>query len=86
MTLSDEQRFADYEAELARVPGLMKLVEKNGATTHQRAFAAEMVLEGLHQHLKLAREDLDSTVSYREMVKFQLMRRTARGEGQSDAN
>jgi len=44
------------------------------------------VLEGLHQSLKLAREDLDSAVSYREMVKFQLMRRAGRGEGRSDAN
>ena len=85
-SLSDEQRFADYEAELARVPGLMKLVEKHGRTKQERVFAAEMVLEGLHQHLKLAREDLDSTVSYKEMVKFQLMRRVARGEGQGDAN
>jgi magnesium chelatase subunit I len=86
VTLSDEQAFADYEIELARVPGLMKLVEKHGATKQERAFAAEMVLEGLHQHLKLAREDLDSTVSYKEMVKFQLMRRVARGEGHGDAN
>jgi magnesium chelatase subunit I len=86
VTLSDEQRFEEYEAELARVPGLMKLVEKHGRSKQERALAAEMVLEGLHQHLKLAREDLDSTVSYKEMVKFQLMRRVARGEGQTDAN
>ena len=86
VTLSDEQRFEEYEAELARVPGLMKLVEKHGASRQERAFAAEMALEGLHQHLKLAREDLDSTVSYKEMVKFQLMRRVARGDGESDAN
>jgi hypothetical protein len=33
-----------------------------------------MVLEGLHQHLKLARQDLDSQVSYKEMVKFQLLK------------
>jgi len=86
VTLSDEQSFAEYETELARVPGLMKLVENHGATKQERAFAAEMILEALHQHLKLAREDLDSAVSYKEMVKFQLMRRVARGEGQGDAN
>ncbi len=40
----------------------------------ERALAAEMVLEGLHQHLKLARQDLDSQVSYKEMVKFQLLK------------
>jgi magnesium chelatase subunit I len=86
VTLSDEQTFPAYAAELARVPGLAKLVEACGSSEQERTFAAEMVLEGLHQHLKLAREDLDSTVSYKEMVKFQLMRRVARGEGHSDAN
>ena len=86
VSLSDEQPFAAYEAELARVPGLASLVEKRGKSAQERAFAAEVVLEGLHQHLKLAREDLDSTVSYKEMLKFQLMRRVARGEGHSDAN
>ena len=48
------------------------------------ALAAETILEGLHQHLKLAREDLDSMVSYREMIKFQLVKRrrdAGRGEG-----
>ncbi|MGD1148752.1 MAG: magnesium chelatase [Thermoanaerobaculaceae bacterium] len=86
VTLSDEQVFPEYEAELKRVPGLARLVEGIGETPQERAFAAEMVLEGLHQYLKLAREDLDSTVSYREMVKFQLMRRAGRGESHSDAN
>jgi magnesium chelatase subunit I len=74
ITLSDEQRFAEYEAELLRVPGLKKLVSKYGSSPEERAFAAELILEGLHQHLKLARQDLDSQVSYKEMVKFQLLK------------
>ena len=86
VTLSDEQAFAEYESELRRVPGLFALVEGLGGTAQERAFAAEVALEGLHQHLKLGREDLDSAVSYREMVKLQLMRRTGRGESHSDAN
>jgi len=86
VTLSDEQPFSEYERELARVPGLLKLVQEVSAVPQERAFAAELVLDGLHQHLKLGREDLDSTVSYREMVKFQLMRRVGRGESHSDAN
>ncbi len=51
---------------------------------HERTFAAEMILEGLHQHLKLAREDLDSMINYREMIKLQLVKRrrgAGRGEG-----
>jgi hypothetical protein len=38
-----------------------------------------MILEGLHQHLKLARQDLDSQVSYKEMIKFQLLRPNKKG-------
>ncbi len=68
------------------MPGLFALAEGHGSTPQERAFAAEMILEGLHQHTKLTREDVDSTVSYKEALKFQLMRRVARSEGHSDAN
>lgn len=74
VTLSDEQPFAEYEAELFKVPGLKELVAKSAGSREERALAAEMVLEGLHQHLKLARQDMDSQVSYKEMVKFQLLK------------
>ena len=85
VTISDEQPFADYEAEIFRVPGLQELVARQGKTREERAFAAEMVLEGLHQHLKLARQDLDSQISYKEMVKFQLLKpRRAPGGGGRD--
>jgi magnesium chelatase subunit I len=74
VTVDDEQPFGDYEAEILQVPGLADVVEAHGETREERAFHAEMVLEGLHQHLKLARHDLDSQVSYQEMVKFQLLK------------
>jgi magnesium chelatase subunit I len=74
VTVSDEQTFADYESELYKVPGLRDLASKHGKGREDRALAAEMILEGLHQHLKLARADLDSQVSYKEMVKFQLLK------------
>jgi magnesium chelatase subunit I len=83
VTLSDEQSFADYEAELFKVPGLKELVAKSAGSREERALAAEMVLEGLHQHLKLARQDMDSQVSYKEMVKFQLLK-PRRGGGRGD--
>ncbi len=82
VTLSDEQAFTDYEAELHKVPGLRDMAAKMGATPQERALAAEMILEGLHQHLKLARNDMDSQVSYKEMVKFQLLKpRKGAGSG-----
>ena len=74
VTISDEQSFGDYESELSRVPGLMDLTGKQARTPQERALAAEMALEGLHQHLKLARNDMDSQISYKEMVKFQLLK------------
>ncbi|HXO26017.1 MAG TPA: magnesium chelatase [Thermoanaerobaculia bacterium] len=93
ITLSDEQSFEEYEAEMRRVPGLAEIVARHGGRTREeRALAGEMVLEGLHQHLKLARNDLDSQVSYKEMVKFQLLKPRGgsgsgrRGSGRGDVN
>jgi len=83
--LNDEQPFSEYEAELARVPGLMELAGEHGGLPQARALAAEMILEGLHQHVKLARQDLDSRVTYEDMVRFQLLR-PHRGVGDSDLN
>jgi magnesium chelatase subunit I len=82
--LSDEQPFAEYEAELAKVPGLLDLADKYWAGgREEKAFAAELLLEGLHQHTRLARHDLDSRVSYKELVKFQLLKPRRRSSGGS---
>ncbi|HVF58235.1 MAG TPA: magnesium chelatase [Thermoanaerobaculia bacterium] len=88
VTIADEQPFADYERELKRVPGLWDLAGRygNGKAREEQAWAAEMVLEGLHQHLKLARHDLDSQVSYKEMIKFQLLKPRRTGGGRGDVN
>ena len=85
VTLSDEQPFGEYVAELRRVPGLWELTAA-ASPDEERAFAAELVLEGLHQHLQLAREDLDSAVSYREMVRFHVLHRAIGREDHDDAN
>ncbi|MBP7588829.1 MAG: magnesium chelatase [Thermoanaerobaculia bacterium] len=82
VTLSDEMPFVEYEAELARVPGLQALATQTGApgaSREQLAFWCELVLDGLHQSVKLARHDLDSTVSYKELLKFQLVKPPRRG-------
>ncbi len=74
--LSDDSRFAEHLAVLESVPGLRKAVEEHfaPASPEERAVGMELVLEGLTQHLKIAREDLDSKVSYTEMLKFNLVR------------
>ena len=74
VTLSDEQTWDEYLAELRRVPGLLALAAERAREPEERGLLAELVLEGLHQHLKLAREDLDSRIRFKEMVKFQLLR------------
>lgn len=76
ITLSDDTPFPEHLATLDSVPGLRKAVEEHFAPASQEELAVgmELVLEGLTQHLKIAREDLDSKVSYTEMLKFNLVR------------
>jgi magnesium chelatase subunit I len=88
VTLTDEQSFEEYEHQLRQVPGLWELASHpplNGDGSEEAtALAAEILLEGLHQHLKVAREDADSSVSYKEMVKFQLLK--PHRQGRRDVN
>ena len=76
VTLSDEQPFAAYFAELKKVPKLADTAAKYVQATRDEelAFWMEMILEGLHQALRLAREDLDSTITFRELMKFNVLR------------
>ncbi len=79
VTLSDDAPFTEHLAALKSIPGLEKAVETHfsPATKEELAIGMELVLEGLTQHLKIAREDLDSRVSYTEMLKFNLVRNRA---------
>ena len=76
VTISDDSPFPEHLATLEAIPGLRKAVEERfePATPEELAVGMELVLEGLTQHLKIAREDLDSRVSYAEMLKFNLVR------------
>ncbi|HEX2123901.1 MAG TPA: AAA family ATPase, partial [Thermoanaerobaculia bacterium] len=77
ITLSDEQPFADYFRELNRVPRLADVARRyaHPRRDEELAFWMEMVLEGLHQALRLAREDLDSTITFQELMKFNVLRK-----------
>jgi magnesium chelatase subunit I len=74
--LADDTPFAQHYRTLEGVPGLLKVAREHfkPSSKEEAALAMELVLEGLTQHLKLAREDLDSKVSYKEMLKFNLVR------------
>ena len=76
ITLSDEQPFAEYFRELSRVPQLADVARKHAGARRDEelAFWMELVLEGLHQALRLAREDLDSTITFHELMKFNVLR------------
>ena len=76
VTVSDEQPFAQYLAQLRRVPTLESIAQKYFTPHHDEelAFGMELVLEALHQALKLTREDLDSTITFSELVKFNVLR------------
>jgi magnesium chelatase subunit I len=75
-TLSDEAPFARHLADLDAVDGLAELVAAHAkpADDFERAFLMELVLEGLVLSLRIAREDLDSTVTYAEMARLNLMK------------
>src|SRR6185436_13265881 len=77
LTLSDEQPFAEYFRELGRVPRLADTARKyvKPQRDEELAFWMEMILEGLHQALRLSREDLDSTITFQELMKFNVLRK-----------
>ncbi len=79
ITISDDSPFGEHLTSLRSVPGLEKAVEEHfsPASKEELAIGMELVLEGLTQHLKIAREDLDSRVSYTEMLKFNLVKNRA---------
>ena len=76
ITVSDEQPFADYFGELKKVPRLQDTASKwfEPGSDEELAFAMELVLEALHQALRLTREDLDSTITFTELMKFNILR------------
>ena len=76
VVVSDEQPFAEYIAELRRVPQLEDVARRYAKVERDEevAFWMELVLEGLHQALRLTREDLDSTITFQELMKFNVLR------------
>ena len=76
IVLSDQSPFSEHLKTLESVSGLPDFVLKHAKPRdhYERAFLMELVLEGLVQNLRIAREDLDSTLTYAELAKFNLMR------------
>ena len=68
---ADDLVYRDYAQRLAQVDGLRDLAEAGLkiSAAEEAGLAMELVLEGLHQHSMVSKRDLDSTTSYRDMLK-----------------
>jgi len=72
LVLSDDMPFDEYYRELRKIPGLEAFVKKHlrldSAAANEIASAMEFVLEGLHQHSRIAKGEANGNVSYSDMV------------------
>jgi magnesium chelatase subunit I len=70
LELSDDMEDGEYFSALEGVPGLLPLVNEflPQKSRPARAAALELVLEGLHQHSLLAKEDVAARSSYSDML------------------
>jgi magnesium chelatase subunit I len=69
--LTDDMSFDDYFSTLKKVNGLEKIVKKHVKTVendYELATMMEFVLEGLHNNSKIAKDEMDEGVSYKDMV------------------
>ncbi|MHC4821622.1 MAG: magnesium chelatase, partial [Planctomycetota bacterium] len=74
VTVSDAASDATHRAGLEAVDGLADLASSLGQAQDdaEKTLLMELALEGLHQHSIIARDDLDGTVSYQDMLKDML--------------
>jgi magnesium chelatase subunit I len=72
LVLTDEMPFKDYFTELRKIDGLEEFskdyMKLHKASDHEIASAMEFVLEGLHQHSRIAKSEAHGSVSYKDMV------------------
>lgn len=69
--LNDDMKFEDYFNTLKRIDGLEKTVKKYIKTIeneYELASMMEFMLDGLHNNSKIAKDELDDSVSYKDMV------------------
>jgi magnesium chelatase subunit I len=70
--VADDMPFDDYYEELCRVHGLKELTKKylklDESRKYELATAMEFVLDGLHQLSRIAKDDVDNLVSYKDLV------------------
>jgi len=71
VNIKDDMPFDEYVKELKKVSGLEKFVKKFPQyyeSEHEFASLMEFVLDGLHQNSKIARDEMDAIVTYKDLV------------------
>lgn len=74
IVVSDEMPTGEYLQTLEKVKGLKEIARKYFPTgsSEEQGLVMELVLEGLHQNATLAKENLESKTSYRDMLETML--------------
>jgi len=72
IAVADDMPFDDYYSELSKVANLKEVAKKHMKVDESRKFelatSMEFVLDGLHQFSRIAKDDADSVVSYKDLV------------------
>ena len=71
VNIKDDMTFKEYLSELRKVDGLEKFVKKYPQfyeSENELASLMEFVLDGLHQNSKIARDEVDSVIVYKDLV------------------
>ncbi len=71
VNIKDDMTFKSYFSELKKVDGLENFVKKYPQyyeTETELASLMEFVLDGLHQNSKIAKDEVDSEILYKDMV------------------
>jgi len=88
LDVTDTMPTREFVGELEKVPGLRALAaERLGVDPdddYAIGTAMEFVLDGLHQHSKIAREEVDAHVSYSDMLGSIFNARMRGGEDEED--
>jgi len=86
LELTDDMSFNDYFVQLKRVNGLEKAVKKYVKTIendYELATMMEFVLDGLHNNSKIAKDELEEGVSYKDMVGSMLFNKATKKSSRS---
>lgn len=70
LELTDKMVNNEYEAALKQVDGLEQFVEQYGGASseHEKFVMMDIVIEALHQHSMLGKEDVENVRSYTDML------------------